>query len=264
MSNSTFSKLEKKTKDDQVCLSKLRKVFQILSKYRSKTNEIRKKYFDKMKDIEDESPILQDIYTDMAESFLNIEEKGEEVKDNIDIKILPSITYIENLGKQLIEDLKYLNKNEEEMVLLKKEKEESKKNKFENISDLEQSIEEKQKDIEEKKDGYATNIIKYEKERIINIKLAMMHYFHNELIYEFKVMEELGMLYKKIYEKNPLDDFINFSNKFCDKDEIDLKEYGIKDDKKKNKSNSNLSPKKKDEKVKNNKKKKAEIEEEIF
>lgn len=232
--------LQQKAKDDKTALDKLRKIFEEISKSKASISEKRRKNFTKVLSLVDEdSIVLQDIYSDVGASLCGLEDSTDRSKDKIDNKILPGLQYIDMKNKEFTDEIKGIKKEEETLQSLRQDKVKAQQNRNnEKAMELQNEIAQLEEQINEEKKNNPEGVILYEKDRIINTKLALLHYIHAELEMHLHSIDLMSKLYRRIVEKKPLDDLNAFAVKYCGGEEhgLDLAQYGYKEEKKKPKS----------------------------
>lgn len=235
--------LQQKAKDDSEALTKLRKLFEGISKSKASFSEKRRKNFANMQSLIDEDcPILQEIYQEAGTGLSAVEDKRDVTKDKIENKILPAIKYVDTQLKEFTEGIKDIKNDEDKLDSLRKDKTKAQQKKdTDKVNALKEEIEQMENDLKEKQKDHCEDIIKYERERIVNIKLVLLHYIHSELAMHLQSVDELSKLYKNLLEKKPISDLDAFTKKYCGEDSgIDLNQYGFKDEKKKSKSKGKI------------------------
>ncbi|MCQ2819220.1 MAG: hypothetical protein MJ252_18310 [archaeon] len=222
--------LQQKSKDDTAATSKLKKIFEAISKSKASMAERRRKNFAKIQALNDpESDVLTQIYAELGGSLCDLEEKRDQSKENIDTKILPAVKYIETKIAEFNDNIKGIKADEDALENKRKEKVKAQKNKDPGRAGaIEEEIQQMTEDLKQRKKDNSDGIVIYEKERIMNLKLILLHYIHGELAMHLQSIQDLTTLYnnllnKNVVEVNSLDEF---AKKYCGNDHnIDLNQY---------------------------------------
>lgn len=231
-----------KIKEDEESLSKIKKLFEIVTKGKQNMLDKRRKNLTKLQDIlDDDSPSIQEIYSKVGNNLLSIEDKREESKTKIDQKIIPAFKYIDRCRNEFMEGIRTMQEQDETIVSKKKEKvklQQKKQNDM--VEAINKEIEDMENDQKERKKEHSEEMLKYEKQRICNMKLAFLHYIHSELSFHLSSIDILSKLYKDIVTIQPIQNLKEFNDKYINEDIEKLKNYGYVVDKK-NKKKVNKS-----------------------
>jgi len=166
-------------------------------------NELLKKKKEAYKDIqsiqEQDNVELKNIYSDFTRDMNTLEDYREKQIDKIKTKLIPSTTYYISKAKTDLNKIinhkeikKDINNMKKELDKADEEGNDLKKSRISaDIETTKHNAEKSGKDIQD-------NIVSFEKERIENNQLLLLHFIHNELAYHASSIETLSKLYYDI------------------------------------------------------------------
>ena len=165
-------------------------------------NKKRNEAFEEIKNINEENRTLKGIYGNFSEKMQSLEKEKENQFLKIKTKLIPTTdAYITEAKrtKQEIGNYKNIQSKaqgqEEEIEKMKRKGQDVKSSQMSaNLNQSRSAMVEVGKSIEDQ-------IIKYEKERIDNNKLIMLHLINYEMAYHAKAIQELTTLFKEIKEE---------------------------------------------------------------
>lgn len=179
----------------------------VLSKLYSAESDLykkRKEVFEDIGKIDENNLDLKNIYTNFSEELKKLENEKDEQITKIKTKLIPTTeAYISEAKKTKQEignykNLKSKTKGQEEEMKKMEDKGQDIKN-----SQISLSHSQNKKTMKTMENTLENHIMKYEKERISNNKLIMLHLINYEMAYHAKAIENLTNLFKKVKEINP-------------------------------------------------------------
>ena len=217
---------------------KIKSAFEKITKAESNLYDTRHKYFNNLKTIkETDNTELNDIYSIISSTMINLENKRKDLFVLIDSKIIPSSVNFINSAKELkkgVSNYQSLKKENE-----KKEKERQKaasNNEKEKDKLIQQDIQSGQNQLNEEQSSTEDALVSYENDRIMNNKYLILHYIHSELALHAYAVEQLSKAYSLIFDKQPLSklpDFVKDYNLNYTNDDLRMFGYDKKKFKKK-------------------------------
>jgi hypothetical protein len=229
---------------------KIKSAFEKITKAESNLYDTRHKYFNNLKTIkETDNTELNDIYSIISSTMINLENKRKDLFILIDSKIIPSSVNFINSAKELkkgVSNYQSLKKENE-----KKEKERQKaasNNEKEKDKLIQQDIQSGQNQLNEEQSSTEDALVSYENDRIMNNKYLILHYIHSELAFHANAVEQLSKAYSLIFDKQPLSklpDFVKDYNLNYTNDDLrmfgyDKKKFKKKSQKQENQNNRNF------------------------
>ena len=130
---------------------------------------------------EKDNDVLSEINKDFIENLIKIEEKKKDLIESLNQKIVPSSLYILNENKKIKNDISTSSKHK--------------------LTD--HNIENLKKDC-----------LKYEKERLMNIKQSLLHLVRDELEFHALEIDKLSKLYSLINDKYPIIKLPDFAKSY--------------------------------------------------
>lgn len=179
----------------------------VLSKLYSAESDLykkRKEVFEDIGKIDENNLDLKNIYTNFSEELKKLENEKDEQITKIKTKLIPTTeAYISEAKKTKQEignykNLKSKTKGQEEEMKKMEDKGQDIKN-----SQISLSHSQNKKTMKTMENTLENHIMKYEKDRISNNKLIMLHLINYEMAYHAKAIENLTNLFKKVKEINP-------------------------------------------------------------
>lgn len=193
----------------------------------TKLSDKRTKAFDSISNLkEDDNSILKDIYKEFTSQMKELEQFRKSQLSIIERTIIPNCKNYPtkaNQSKKKISDFKDIKKKNEKQ---KNEAIKAKSNKeLEKSKRLDLEIKSKNEQLIRDSNSIEEEILLFEADRIMDSKNVFLHFIHSELAYHAAALEKLSIIYSKIKEKDPIEDFPNFIDKHGLKS-VDPEDFG--------------------------------------